>query len=51
MNFSAIQNYGFLGVLFYAVVVGVMLTLIYEERDPSTTLAWVLILVLSPASA
>ncbi len=48
MSFSAIQNFGFLGVLFYAVVVGVMLTLIYEERDPSTTLAWVLVLVLIP---
>jgi len=48
MNFAAIQNYGLLGIAFYVVILGVMLTLIYEERDPSTTLAWVLILLLLP---
>ena len=48
MSFTAIQNYGLLGIAFYAVILGVMLTLIYEERDPSTTLAWMLILLLLP---
>jgi cardiolipin synthase len=48
MSFVAIQNYGILGIVFYVVVIGVMLTLIYEERDPSTTLAWMLILLLLP---
>jgi len=48
MSFAAIQSYGILGIAFYVVILGVMLTLIYEERDPSTTLAWVLILLLLP---
>ena len=48
MSFGSIQNYGLLGIAFYVVILGVMLTLIYEERDPSTTLAWVLILLLLP---
>ena len=48
MNIGAIQNYGLLAVAFYAVVLVVMLTLIYEERDPSTTLVWMLILLLFP---
>ena len=48
MSIAAILNSGVLAVVFYAIVVGVMLTLIYEERDPSTTLAWVLILILIP---
>ncbi len=48
MSFAAVQNYGLLGIAFYAVILGVMLTLIYEERDPSTTLAWMLILLLLP---
>ena len=44
----AIQNYGILAIAFYAVILGVMLNLIYEERDPSTTLAWMLILLVLP---
>ena len=48
MTISAIQNGGIIAIAFYAVVIGLMLTLIYEERDPSTTLVWVLILILLP---
>jgi cardiolipin synthase len=48
MNIAAIQNYGLLAIAFYAVVIGVMLTLIYEERDPSTTLVWMMILLVLP---
>jgi cardiolipin synthase A/B len=48
MTIATIQNYGILGIAFYAVVIGIMLTLVYEERDPSTTLVWVLILFLFP---
>lgn len=48
MNLMVIQNYGILGVAFYALVIGLILSLIYEERDPSTTLAWALVLVLVP---
>ncbi len=35
-------------VAFYALVIGIVLVLIYEERDPSTTLAWLLIIFLFP---
>jgi len=42
------QNYGLLTAVLYIVVVALVLVLIYEERDPSTTLAWVLVLVLLP---
>jgi cardiolipin synthase A/B len=48
MSVAGIQSYGLLGVAFYAIVVGIILVLIYEERDPSTTLAWLLVLVLFP---
>jgi cardiolipin synthase A/B len=33
---------------FSLAAIGLVFTLIYEERDPSTTLAWVLLLVLFP---
>ena len=36
------------GVALFFVVIGLTLSLIYEERDPSTTLAWVLLLALLP---
>lgn len=48
MSLNAVQNYGILAIAFYAVILGVMLALIYEERDPSTTLAWMLILLILP---
>jgi cardiolipin synthase len=40
--------YWLLGVVFYTVCVLTVATLIYEERDPSTTLAWVLVFILIP---
>jgi cardiolipin synthase len=48
MNLVFLETYGLLGAAFYAVVIGLILMLVYEERDPSTTLAWGLILVLFP---
>jgi cardiolipin synthase A/B len=48
MNVIAQNIYWVIGVSHYVIVVGLILTLIYEERDPSTTLAWVLMLVLLP---
>jgi cardiolipin synthase A/B len=36
------------GVVLFFVVIALTLSLIYEERDPSTTLAWVLLLALIP---
>jgi len=48
MSFTISQTYGLLAIAFYAVCIGLVLVLIYEERDPSTTLAWVLIFVLFP---
>jgi cardiolipin synthase len=48
MNLVFLETYGLLGAAFYALVIGLILMLVYEERDPSTTLAWGLILVLFP---
>ena len=48
MNLVFLETYGLLGAAFYAVVIGLILLLVYEERDPSTTLAWILILLLFP---
>ena len=48
MSFSLTQSYGLLAIAFYAICIGLVMVLIYEERDPSTTLAWVLIFVLFP---
>jgi cardiolipin synthase A/B len=45
---SVIQHYGLLAAVFYALCVSVVATVIYEERDPSTTLAWVLVFVAAP---
>ncbi len=39
---------GVLGFALYLIAVIIMLTLIYDERDPSTTLAWLLILTVLP---
>lgn len=38
----------FLGPALYVVAVLIMLTLVYDERDPSTTLAWLMILIVLP---
>lgn len=43
-------SYWILGVVFYTVCVLIVATLIYEERDPSTTLAWVLVFILIPVA-
>jgi cardiolipin synthase A/B len=48
MALTIITIFELLGVAFFFVVLGLVLSLIYEERDPSTTLAWVLLLVLFP---
>jgi len=48
MSITAVQNYGFVAIAFYAVILALILTLIYEERDPSTTLVWMLILFVLP---
>ena len=48
MSISFAPGYGLLAVGFYAVCIGLVLVLIYEERDPSTTLAWALLFVLFP---
>jgi cardiolipin synthase A/B len=48
MALTIITIYELLGVALLFVVLGLVLSLIYEERDPSTTLAWVLLLVLFP---
>lgn len=45
---SIIQNYGLVVVAFYALCVIIVATVIYEERDPSTTLAWVLVFLAVP---
>jgi cardiolipin synthase len=39
---------GVLGMTLYLIAVIIMFTLIYDERDPSTTLAWLLILTVLP---
>jgi cardiolipin synthase len=48
MALTIITIYQLLGVALLFAVLGLVLSLIYEERDPSTTLAWVLLLVLFP---
>jgi len=48
MSISVIEGYGLLATAFYAVCIGLVLVLIYEERDPSTTLAWALLFVMFP---
>jgi len=50
MTFPLATIFELLGVAFSLAVVGLILVLIYEERDPSTTLAWVLLLVLLPVA-
>ena len=40
--------FGFLAAAFTLASIGLIFVLIYEERDPSTTLAWVLLLTLFP---
>jgi cardiolipin synthase len=48
MSAAGILTYGLFGALVYAAVIGLILVLIYEERDPSTTLVWALVLALLP---
>lgn len=48
MLISVVQHYGLVVAAFYAVCVIIVATVIYEERDPSTTLAWVLVFVAVP---
>jgi cardiolipin synthase A/B len=48
MALTIITIYELLGVALLFVVLGLVFSLVYEERDPSTTLAWVLLLVLFP---
>ena len=48
MNLAVTTIVELVGATLFFVVVGLTLSLIYEERDPSTTLAWVLLLALLP---
>lgn len=48
MLISVVQHYGLVVVAFYALCVIIVATVIYEERDPSTTLAWVLVFLAVP---
>jgi len=48
MLLPIIQQYGLPVVAFYALCVIIVATVIYEERDPSTTLAWVLVFLAVP---
>jgi cardiolipin synthase len=48
MTLSFITNVGAFGFVLYFVAVIIMLTLVYDERDPSTTLAWLLVLIMLP---
>jgi cardiolipin synthase len=45
---TLIQYYTPLVVAFYALCLFVVATMIYEERDPSTTLAWVVVFIALP---
>jgi cardiolipin synthase A/B len=45
---TLIQNYYLVAVPFYVLCAVIVVTMIYEERDPSTTLAWVLVFVALP---
>lgn len=45
---TLIQHYALVVVAFYALCVIIVATVIYEERDPSTTLAWVLVFLAVP---
>lgn len=45
---TVIQNYELAAAAFYVVCVIIVAVVIYEERDPSTTLAWVLVFVALP---
>jgi cardiolipin synthase len=48
MSPSPIAHFGLLVGAFYAACVIIVATVIYQERDPSTTLAWVLVFVALP---
>jgi len=45
---AVLQQYGLAAIAFYAVCVVIVATVVYQERDPSTTLAWVLVFLLVP---
>lgn len=48
VTLTLVQDLQILSVVFYIAVIAIVLTLIYEERDPSTTLAWILVFIMLP---
>jgi cardiolipin synthase len=45
---TLIQDYYYVAVPFYVLCAAIVVTMVYEERDPSTTLAWLMLFLALP---
>jgi len=48
MSLEAGPLYGLMAAGMYVLILSIVLSLIYDERDPSTTIAWMLVLIALP---